>query len=68
MAKALDKALKILNTKDYSLYSRYENAIINEDYRTASSLFRQAEQDNLTDAEVDKLLKVFTKKFNKRPA
>lgn len=64
MAKALDKALRILD----SAYSRYEMAIMDEDYKTASKLFRQAEQDgNLTDAEVNKLLKVFVNKFGKRP-
>lgn len=68
VTKTLDKALNRLKVKDSSSYSKYERAIIDEDYRTASLLFRQAEQDDLTDAEVDKLLKLFVKRFNKRPA
>lgn len=63
--KVLDKAIKCM---DAGLYSRYENALRDEDYKTASKLFRQAEQDDLTDAEVEKLLKFFVNKFGKRPA
>lgn len=62
--RTLDKAIKCLDT---ALYSRYANALRDEDYKTASKLFRQAEQDDLTDAEVEKLLKLFVNKFGKRP-
>lgn len=64
MAKALDKALRILD----STYNQYERVIMDEDYKTASKFFRQAEQDeDLSDPEVNKLLKVFVDKFGKRP-
>lgn len=64
MAKALDKALRILD----STYNQYEMVIMDEDYKTASKFFRQAEQDEgLSDLEVNKLLKVFVNKFGKRP-
>lgn len=63
VTKTLDKALRTLD----STYNQYERVIMDEDYKTASKFFRQAEQDDLTDIEVDKLLKVFVNKFGKRP-
>lgn len=63
--KALDKAIKICD----SAYPRYRDAIMSEDYKVASRLYRQAEQDDdLTDNEVNKLLKEFKSKFGKGPA
>lgn len=64
--RVLDKAIKILDSS--SEYNRYLNSIVSESYNMASKLYRQAEQDDdLTDNEVDKLLKAFVSKFNKRP-
>lgn len=64
MANSLDKAIKLCD----SAYARYMNAIMSEDYRTASKLYRQAEQDDeLTDNEVNRLLKEFKNKFSKGP-
>lgn len=63
--KALDKAIRMCD----SAYTRYMDAIMSEDYKVASRLYRQAEQDDeLTDNEVDKLLKEFKNKFSKGPA
>ena len=65
--KTLDKAIKILDSS--SEYNRYLYSIVSESYNMASKLYRQAEQDDdLTDNEIDKLLKAFVSKFNKRPA
>ena len=61
--KTMDKAIKACD----SLYSNYENAIRDEDYKTASKLYRQAEQDDLSDNEVEKLLRFFKRKFGKNP-
>ena len=64
IVRGRDKAIKVHD----SSYSRYEMAIMDEDYSTASRLFRQAEQDDdLTDNEVDKLLFAFKSKFGKNP-
>lgn len=64
VVRGRDKAIKVHD----SSYSRYEMAIMDEDYNIASRLFRQAEQDDdLTDKEVDKLLSAFKSKFGKNP-
>lgn len=64
IVRGRDKAIKVHD----SSYSRYEMAIMDEDYNIASRLFRQAEQDDdLTDKEVDKLLSAFKSKFGKNP-
>lgn len=63
--KALDKAIRMCD----SAYTRYMDAIMSEDYKVASRLYRQAEQDDdLTDNEVNKLLIEFKNKFGKGPA
>lgn len=61
--RILDRAIRACD----SLYSNYENAIRNEDYKTASKLYRQAEQDDLSDDEVENLLRFFKRKFGKNP-
>lgn len=63
---SVDKAIKACDSTQ--VYNRYYNSIRDENYETASRLFRQAEQDDeLTDQEVDKLLLFFKSKFGKGP-
>lgn len=62
--RVMDRAIRVCD----SGYKNYENAIRDEDYNTASRLYRQAEQDDdLTDNEVDKLFRFFKNKFGKNP-
>lgn len=62
--KTMDRAIKICD----SGYKNYENAIRDEEYKIASAIYRQAEQDDdLSDNEVEKLLKFFKNKFGKNP-
>lgn len=63
---SLDKAIMACDSTQQ--YNRYYNSIRDENYETASRLFRQAEQDDeLTDQEIDKLLLFFKSKFGKGP-
>ena len=64
--KAIDKITRMIDST--SAYSLYYNSIRDENYETASRLFRQAEQDDeLTDSQVDKLLLFFKHKFGRNP-
>ena len=62
----IDNVIKSVDS--FTAYTRYKNAIMHEDYKTALRLYRQAEQDaELTDKEVNKLFADFKSKFGNMP-